>query len=375
MATPVPGGSPARKVPLTMPTALCSAGPRGKIQRRRRWTLADPRYDEAIFPTDLLLALAMIAPERGVQPEGLCRGLGFSVEDLSKPSTRVSYRQASLMIHRALVAIPDPALGLTLGTRGTLGAMGLVGHAMAMCKTLGDAMELGLKHLVLTGALGYHIRLRVDGPLVCLELEHQFPDPAIQAFITEEAFASTLAYGRALTGGALAITQVDFAHAGHGIADFARQVFGVPVQFGCARNRFVIEARQLTLSVPTHHPLGLSQALELLDAFSRQERVKDDLCSAVERAAYKTLTNGISLEHIARELNMSGRTLRRRLATSGVSFETLVENVRKTRALSLLTHSDFAVERIAAETGYSDVRNFRRAFKRWTGVSPSEYRR
>jgi transcriptional regulator GlxA family with amidase domain len=57
-----------------------------------------------------------------------------------------------------------------------------------------------------------------------------------------------------------------------------------------------------------------------------------------------------------------------------MSFEALVENVRKTRALSLLTHSGVAVERIAIETGYSDVRNFRRAFKRWTGVSPSEYR-
>ena len=336
--------------------------------------MADPRYDEAIFPTDLLLALAMIAPERGVQPETLCRGLGFSVEDLSKPSTRVSYRQASLMIHRALAAIPDPALGLTLGARGTLGSMGLVGHAMAMCKTLGDAMALGLEHLVLTGAVGYRIELHGTGPVVWMELEHNFPDPEIQSFITEEAFSSVLSYARALTGGVGQLVQVDFVHGDRGTADFARQVFGVPVNFGCPRNRFMFEAQWLAQPLPTHHPLGLQQALELLQGFSRQERVKDDLCSAVERAAYKTLTAGITLEDVACELNMSGRTLRRRLAASGVSFEALVENVRKTRALSLLTHSDVAVERVAVETGYSDVRNFRRAFKRWTGVSPSEYR-
>jgi AraC-like DNA-binding protein len=168
--------------------------------------------------------------------------------------------------------------------------------------------------------------------------------------------------------------QIDFAHAERGNAEFARQVFGVPVQFGCARNRFVFEPGLLALPVPTHHPLGLQQALELLANFSRQERAKSDLCSAVERAAYRSLTQGITLEDVASELNMSGRTLRRRLAAGGVSFEALVENVRKTRALSLLTHSSVAVERVAAETGYSDVRNFRRAFKRWTGVSPSEYR-
>lgn len=336
--------------------------------------LADPRYDEAIFPTDLLLALAMIAPERGVQPETLCRGLGFSIEDLSKPSTRVSYRQASLMIQRALAAIPDPALGLTLGVRGTLGSMGLVGHAMAMCKTLGDAMGLGLEHLVLTGAVGYRIDLRAAGSLVWLELEHNFPDPEIQSFITEEAFSSTLSYARALTGGVAQLTQIDFVHAERGNAQFAHQVFGVPVKFGAPSNRFVFDASLLGLPVPTHHPLGLHQALELLENFSRQERAKDDLCSAVERAAYKTLMQGITLEDVARELNMSGRTLRRRLSAGGMSFEALVENVRKTRALSLLTHSGVAVERIAIETGYSDVRNFRRAFKRWTGVSPSEYR-
>ncbi|TXH05758.1 MAG: AraC family transcriptional regulator [Nevskiaceae bacterium] len=336
--------------------------------------MADPRYDEAIFPTDLLLALAMIAPERGVQPECLCRGLGFSVEDLSKPTTRVSYRQASLMIRRALEAIPDPALGLTLGARGTLGSMGLIGHAMAMCPTLGEAMNLALEHLVLTGAVGYRIELRVGGGLLWLELEHNFPDPDIQAFITEEAFASALTYARALTGGKANPVQVDFTHPERGSGAFAHEVFGVPVRFGCTRNRFVLEPSLLALPVPTHHPLGLRQALDLLEQFTRQERAKDDLCSAVERAAYRTLTSGITLEDIARELNMSSRTLRRRLAGSGMSFEALVENVRKTRALSLLTHSDAAVERVAQETGYSDVRNFRRAFKRWTGVSPSEYR-
>lgn len=338
--------------------------------------MADPRLDEAIFPTDLLLALAQIAPERGIDPASLCRGLGVSVDDLTRPTTRVSYRQASLMIRRALAAIPDPALGLTVGSRSSLGAMGLIGHAMAMCKTLGDAMELGLKHLVLTGAVGYRMDLSASGGLLALQLEHMYPDPDIQAFITEEAFASTLNYARLLTGGALgAAAQVEFAHAERGSGDFARQVFGCPVSFGGARNRFLLDPRWLAQPVVTHHPLGLAQALELLEAFAQKEQAKDDLCSAVERAAYKVLTGGVGLEHIARELNMSGRTLRRRLAGSGVSFEALVENVRKTRALSLLTHSGFPVERVAAETGYSDVRNFRRAFKRWTGVSPSEYRR
>lgn len=336
--------------------------------------MADPRYDEAIFPTDLLLALTLIAPERGVDPEQLCRGLGFAVEDLSKTSTRVSYRQASLMIHRALKAFEDPALGLTLGSRAKLGAMGLIGHAMAMAPTLGEALQLGVQHLVLTGAVGYRIELRQQGAQFWMELAHLFPDPQIQVFITEEAFASSLAYARALTAGAVQLTQIDFVHEDRGSGALARQIFGVPVHYGCAANRFVVAASQLDLPVPTHHPLGLHQALALLAQLVQQEQAKNDLYSAVERAAYKALSSGISVEQVASALNMSSRTLRRRLTAGGVSFEALVENVRKTRALSLLAHSDVAIERVAMAAGYSDVRSFRRAFRRWTGVSPKEYR-
>ena len=64
----------------------------------------DPRYEAAIFPVFLLQTLAQVAGQRGVEPQALCRGLGFGPEDLDDPGFRVSYRQASLMIRRALHA-------------------------------------------------------------------------------------------------------------------------------------------------------------------------------------------------------------------------------------------------------------------------------
>lgn len=70
---------------------------------------------------------------------------------------------------------------------------------------------------------------------------------------------------------------------------------------------------------------------------------------------------------------MSGRTLRRRLTEHGLTFEALLERVRQARTLNLLGNPELSIERITEEVGYSDVRSFRRAFKRWTGLSPSAF--
>ena len=95
---------------------------------------------------------------------------------------------------------------------------------------------------------------------------------------------------------------------------------------------------------------------------------------AVERAIARDLSRGSHIEKIAGDLNMSSRTLRRRLTEHSLTFEALLEQVRQARTMSLLANPDMPIERITEEVGYSDVRSFRRAFKRWTGKSPSAWR-
>ena len=138
--------------------------------------------------------------------------------------------------------------------------------------------------------------------------------------------------------------------------------------------RLVLEAHWLDVCLPNHHSLALRQAVKLLELEGAQVHQKLDLIQAVERAISRDLTRGSHLEKIAGDLNMSGRTLRRRLTEHALTFEALLEQVRQARTMSLLANPDMSIERITEEVGYSDVRSFRRAFKRWTGQSPSAYR-
>lgn len=128
------------------------------------------------------------------------------------------------------------------------------------------------------------------------------------------------------------------------------------------------------MRLPNHNLPALRQALALLEQESTQVHRKLDLVQAVERAIARDLSLGSQIERISAELNMSSRTLRRRLAEHGLTFEALLEQVRRGRAMSLLGNPGMSIERITEEVGYRDIRSFRRAFKRWTGVSPATFR-
>ena len=82
-----------------------------------------------------------------------------------------------------------------------------------------------------------------------------------------------------------------------------------------------------------------------------------------------------SVEAVASELCMSERTLKRQLAHEGTTFSDILEDLRRQKAIQLLDDQQASIERIAERLGYSDVANFNRAFKRWTGTTPGQYRR
>ena len=333
----------------------------------------DPRIEAAILPPFLLQTLAVVAARHGVAAELLCRGLGLDPAELDDPARLVSFRQAGEMIRRALKLVPVPALGLLVGAENVLGTLGLIGHAMTVSRTLGDAIGIGMRYQVIAGGVT-RSELVVDGPLAWLDSECRFPDAGIEVFALEEVFSSCLQYARALAGPGFAPLRVEFAHRDPGHRALCERAFGTEVAFDCPRSRIIVEARRLDAELPGHAPLALRQALALLEQQAGSARQRLDLAESVERAILRSLGAGARIEVVARQLNISSRTLRRRLAEHGQSFETLLDGARRDRALALLARGRLSLAQIAAETGYGDVRSLRRAVRRWTGRSPSQFR-
>lgn len=333
----------------------------------------DPRYQLAIFPAFLLDTLSEVVAARGIDPAVLCRGLGFTPADLADPGFRVSYRQASLMIQRALKAVPGPGLGIAVGEHNRLGTLGLLGHAVALCGTFGEALEIGARYQVLAGGIA-HWQPRHRGDELIVDVDFRFPDPDIGVFCVEELFASFRVYGRALLGAGLLPRRLEFSYPAPAELGAYRRAFGVPLHFCCEANRMVFAAEWSDAPLPNHNALALRQVLQILDR-ERDALQPLDFAASVERAIVNSLREGPRLERIAADLNLSARSLRRRLAGQGLSFEGLLDNARRTQALGLLANPRRSLDEVAAQAGYGNLRSFRRAFKRWTGLSPGQYRR
>jgi len=331
------------------------------------------RSTVANLPAYLLRCLALTMEELGSDPRRLCLGLGFTVEDLASPACRVSFRQGSIMIRRALQLTSGRGLGLLIGERETIASIGVLGFVMMTSRTLGDAVALGMSLQRFAGSM-LQFDMRIEADIATVLASSRFPEPDIHVFLVEEAFASFLQVARGLVGNSFKPNRVELAYPAPPYVREYERVFDCPVHFGCQTNAFVADTHWLRRRLLTYDQLSHRQALEFLDIGISREREKVDLFESVERAVRKNMKCLPTLADVARQLHLSERTLRRRLGDSAVSYQALLDNVRKNRAIELLGNTALSIEQVALEVGFSDAHNFRRAFKRWTRSSPSDLR-
>lgn len=340
----------------------------------------DPRYTAAEFPTNKLLYLVQLADACAVDARAWFAGLGLNRTQLADPALRVSYRQAHLFVHRALTALATAGVtdaGLRIGREGSIGGFGLLGLAMMTSRSFGEAMQAGIAHHKICGCLLDLSFEVVDEHAVALVVKPLFEDTELLPFFCEELFASSTMIARELVGAALKPLRVELAYPRPPHAHGYTALFGCEPRFGAPRCQLVLETHWLAQPLPGYNPLTAQQAL----ALCAQQRTPDggephqEIVAAVERLLRSQLRQQPTLTEVARTLNLSERSLRRRLSESGRVFREIHDRVRAERALHLLQAGSLSVAEIGGEVGFADPREFRRAFKRWTGMAPQEARR
>jgi AraC-like DNA-binding protein len=336
----------------------------------------DSRYTAAEFPPNKLLYLVQLADAQGIDSRSWFAGLALSRAQVADPSLRVSYRQASTFVRRALQALDVPDAGLRIGREGTIGGFGLLGLAMMTSRTLGEAMMAGVAHHKICGCLLELNFEALSEREVALVAWPRFGDTELLPFFCEELFASCLMIARELVGPELRPLRVEFAYPQPAYAEAYRQTFDSEVRFGASQCRLLIDTHWLARPLPGYNPLTAKQAL----ALCAQQRTPDggephqEIVAAVERLLRSQLREQPKLQDVARRLHLSERSLRRKLAESGRIFREIHDRVRAERALELLRAGQLSVAEIGSEIGFSDPREFRRAFKRWTGMPPQRAR-
>lgn len=333
----------------------------------------DARYVTANIPVFLIRSLIATLNDFGLDASRLTAGLGIEMEDLADPACQVSFRQGREAILRGIRMAKDKALGLETGMREKITSVGLVGYAMLTAGTVGDAVKLGLDLQKDTGSM-LEFDTRVGAQEIAVTAASRFHDPDIHVFLVEEAFASFMGIATSLAGEEFRPLRVDLAYPAPAYAEAYREVFGCPVRFGQMESAFVCDPAWYKRPLATADPFTHRQLLEFMAYNRARRREAAEIIESVERVVRQKLDSRNPVSKIARALGMSERTLRRRLAESGVSFQSILDGVRKNRALELLANQNMPVEQIAFAVGFSDPHNFRRAFRRWTGATPGALR-
>ncbi|WP_422370507.1 AraC family transcriptional regulator ligand-binding domain-containing protein [Hoeflea sp.] len=252
--------------------------------------------------------------------------------------------------------------------------LGILGLALKTAPTLHASLKrLERYHRLLTDTAIYKL---VEGAGQSrLVLDQTTPDDASTALRSECALGGVARKTACFAQQALELTAVTFRHHCVGDPQDYKAFFGCPVRFGCDEDAIIFPEQ--TLRLPNR--LGdaavsdfLTQHLDReLDAFAPQDQVRAD---ALRRLSTALSTGVPQAAEIAAQMGMSERTFFRRLADEGTSFRDLVREAQASLARDLLTHSDFSIAEVAFLTGFAEQSTFGRAFKRWVGQAPAQFR-
>ena len=324
-------------------------------------------------PPTSLSVLVDLGVDLGVPATRCLAGTGLTEAALREAGTEVTARQEQAAVSNLLAATDgEVRLGLEAGSRFHLTSFGFWGFALVSSPTLGGALDVALRFLDLTYAWS-HFSLRRIGDEAQLVLDAPDVPGPLRRFAVERDLAVTATLQRELFS---ALTLPWRLVLSFPPADPERyeKVLGVRPEFAGNETFLAMDAALLDLPMPqanTHtQALAQEQCRELLE----RSNARTGVAGRVRDLLLARPGNPPTADDVARELLMSSRTLRERLAAEGTSYRGLLDEVRERLAEEMLVMG-LTVAQTAERLGYLEVSSFSHAFHRWKGMGPRAYRK
>lgn len=276
----------------------------------------------------------------------------------------------------------DERVGLEIGSLCGLGSLGLYGQLLQHAATLAEAAELYMRHREIHVSPKTYVDVENEASRFTIFVSV----PEGKAFRPSSNFRLAFAYAQTLylfrdvfKDPTIRATAVHFQSEDDRYQAIYEEFFGGAALFAqdVCSIEFELElmSRPIPHSVPATRPFLEEMALMRLNQSRSLGLFPGDFIQELRNELRETLLVGpADVEAVARRVNISARTLHRRLAENGLSFRQLTDDVLKEMALQFLRNPDLTVQEIAFKLGYTQASSFTRAFKRWTGRSPNDVR-
>jgi AraC-like DNA-binding protein len=341
--------------------------------------------DRKAIPMAQVQNLVQVMEEQGFPVSLQLKGTGITAAQLGNSDTRITYRQRIKQLENMLFLRHEPGFWLKSPREVSISEFGLLGYAMMSSATLEQAIHIAVKYHRMAGAL-FDLTFSVEGEEASLKIEHLMPVGEVAHYVVEDLFIGLGPLVNLLLGREYLPSAVRFNYSipdasleerlsTREIRDRYQVAFRSVVEFDSPWCEYRFDAKLLgePLAAADTNTARICEesCRQLLD----QMEIQDDFISKICHLLLASPGDFPKLDDTAHRLSMGARTLRRRLKELGTSYQNVLDDVRKELAVEYLQTTNLSVQEISDLLGYSEVTNFRRAFLKWVGESPYQYRK
>lgn len=315
-----------------------------------------------------------IARELGADPTQILNNYGLPYDYFTniKADDLMTIEEAEQLLRTLANKTRQHHCGALLGIRHDITFLGIIGYIMTQSSTVGEGLNALHEHLSFhaekaqSGVTNYGNRcgLYWSSPLPFEQ----------QRYTNEVAMAQGMVILKALIGHRFRAKAVHFKHLEpHDISPY-QKIFQAPVLFGQTKTEIIFTTALLKKKIIKADPLLKEILITQIEQLHPLKH--DDLLGEVEALVRRSLqSQQYQIEKIAKHLSLHPRTLQRKLQNMGTSYSELLETIRKSIAIERLTNTNLSIIQLSDYLGYADNTALTRAFKRWFGMTPTEWKK
>ncbi len=321
------------------------------------------------------LNLLDLLREKGFSEKQIFSDLDLSPNGIRGPDSQMTYPQSRALICRAIALTDNPSIGLEYGRRINITGSGMFGLGVLACNTIAESLHLSSRA---TAAFNpaVHFEISNDDENYYLNIEEVYPWEGAARVMVETCFSIIQTIAETLFPEHAGRVGYEMAYEAQMDKSSYEQYLAGSITFRATRNRVILPIDICRQRLPFSNHRILEQTENWLEkTIENLHNNQQSLLIPIRNIMEENLEQVPSMDEIAETLHMSSRTLNRRLKEMGTNYKELISDVRKNKAMVLLTNPNYSVDEVAYSLGYSNASNFTKAFKLWTGNTPSVYRK
>lgn len=317
------------------------------------------------------------AQDYGIEAEDALVQNDLPIGILDNSITRVTGTEFQRLIRWLVDACNDPLFGLKSGSYVQPGSYSIFGYMIMNCRSAREALHMTPMYESIVGDMGI-TKLEKAGSRLAVRWLCQYDDPVIIPHMIDNVLYSWTQFARYLADlpeGKPYCVQLERQQPGEQALKTYQEMFGCEIEFNAKRNALIVD--EDVLEIPLRQPdPGLLQSLtQQAESMMNEIKQKKTIVLQVRAVLRQLMEHELPRkEKVAEALDMTERTLQRRLQEAGTGYQNLLDDIRRETAIKWLTTTQVAINEIATNLGFSEVRSFHRRFKSWTGHAPGEYR-